>query len=126
MVRDETDNILDDLLSRWHQWAKGFKVCPEPGADPMFRGVKSGRSWDSTAEIIEDELSSSTMEAIDFQVSEMAEPGRTAIYVNARNCYTGRSVWLSPRLPQDPAIRAVILLEARTELIRRLLRAGVM
>lgn len=126
MMRDETDAILDDLLARFHHWMDGFRVCPTPGADPMFRGVKSGRHWDTTDQIVDDEVNSGQMEAMEFEVGEMQEPHRTAIYVNARNCYTGRSVWLSPRLPQDPAIRAVILLEARTELIRRLLRAGVM
>lgn len=125
MVRDETDAILDDLLSRWHAWCRSYA----PGtrsADPMFRHALRARGEQTLEAIAEDTWLDGAMKAIDFQVSEMAEPGRTAIYVNARNCYTGRSVWLSPRLPQDPATRAVILLEARTELIRRLLRAGVM
>lgn len=133
MVRDESDAILDDLLSRFHAWMRGYRVCPEPGADPAFRNAKSGRGWDSTQEILDGDLRATQMKAIEFCVSGdrlghggMQEPHRTAIYVNARNCYTGRAVWLSPRLPQDPEVRALIVLEARTELMRRLLKVGVM
>jgi len=125
-MRDETDNILDDLLSRWHQWARGFQICPAQGADPMFRNVKSGRGWDSTQEIIEDELSASTMEAIDFEVGEMPEPHRSGIYAHARNLASRHAVWTSPRLPTDPMERAILILEARTALLKRLFRAGVM
>jgi hypothetical protein len=127
MMRNESDMILDDLLSRWHSWARGFQVCPEPGADPMFRNVKSGRrNWDSLDDIIESDLTSATMEAVDFEVGEMPEPGRSAIYANARNLASRHVVWSSPRLPSDPAERAILILEARTVLMRRLLRAGIM
>jgi hypothetical protein len=126
MMRDATDAILDDLLARWHRWQTGFQVVPQPGADPMFRNVKSGRTWDSTADIIEDEIDASTMEAIDFQVGEMPEPKRSAIYANARNLVARAAVWSSPRLPTDPMERAILVLEARNALMQRLLRAGVM
>jgi hypothetical protein len=126
MMRDDSDAILDDLLSRWHSWAKGFKVCPEPGADPMFRNVKSGRGWDTVGEIIEDELSASTMQAIDFEVGETPEPHRSALYAHARNLASHHAVWSSPRLPKDPAERALLVLEARTMLMRRMFRAGIM
>lgn len=126
MVRDETDAILDDLLARYHVWARGFRLCPSPGADPMFRNVKSGRGWDSTQDIIEDEISNSTMESLDFEIGEMPEPKRSAIYANARNLASRHAVWTSPRLPTDPAERALLVLEARTTLMRRLFAAGVM
>lgn len=126
MMRNDSDVILDDLLSRWHDWARGFQVCPQPGADPMFRNAKSGRGWDSTQEIIESEIDSSTMEAVDFEAGEMPEPHRSAIYAHARNLSCKHAVWRSPRLPEDPQERAIIVLEARTMLMKRLLRAGVM
>lgn len=126
MMRDETDAILSDLLERWHRWMQGFQLCPQPGADPMFRNAKSGRGWDSTQDIIDGELSDSTMTAIDFEVGEMAEPGRSAIYAHARNLASKAAVWRSPRLPQDPQERAILVLEARNTLMRRLLRAGIM
>lgn len=126
MMRNDSDVILDDLLSRWHSWARGFQVCPEPGADPMFRNAKSSRGWDSIDDIVETELNSDTMEAIEFEVNEMADPHRSAIHVNARNLACGHLVWSNPRLPRDPAERALVIFEARILLTKRLLRAGIM
>lgn len=130
-MMNESHAILDDLLSRWHSWARAYIPIPTCGADPMFRNVKISKTWDSTSDAFDDELNNRLMEAIDFQVSEMpdeppARAYRSAIYVLARNLSTGRSVWLSPRLPKDQMERAVIVLEARNILTRRLLSAGVM
>jgi len=75
---------------------------------------------------MEDEAERIKMEAMDFHVYEMEDPYRSAILILARNCYTGRSVWLSPRLPKDPLDRAQIVGQARTMLTRRLMAAGVM
>lgn len=130
MMHNDSGAILDDILSRWHSWARGFKVVPTCGADPMFRNAKSGKSWDSTEDIVDDEIEGKTMEAVDFHVGEMPDdPGRgalrSAIYVHARNCYTGRSVWLHPRLPKDPIERGEVLRRAKSDLLGRLSRAGV-
>ncbi len=132
MMHNDSGAILDDILSRWHSWARGFKVVPTCGADPMFRNAKSGKSWDSTEDIVDDEIEGKTMEAVDFHVSEMPDDPtsqvgalRSAIYAHARNCYTGRSVWLHPRLPKDVAKRIEVLQRAKAELIGRLTRAGV-
>ena len=126
MLMTEANQILDDLLSRWHAWGKSYRANQQAPRDPVFRNAKSGRGWDSTDEIIEDELMGSTMEAIDFHVSEMKDPHRTAVYMLARNLYTGRSVWLSKRLPEDPLERGIIVAEARNQITRRLMAAGVM
>ena len=123
---NDSAHILEDLLSRWHAWGKSYKANQQAPSDPMFRNAKTGRGWDSIDEIIEDDLMGSTLEAIDFHVSEMQDPHRTAIYFLARNLYTGRSVWLSKRLPEDPLERGVIVAEARNQLTRRLMAAGVM
>jgi len=126
MMFNDSAHILEDLLSRWHAWGKSYKANQQAPSDPMFRNAKTGRGWDSIDEIIEDDLMGSTLEAIDFHVSEMQDPHRTAIYFLARNLYTGRSVWLSKRLPEDPLERGVIVAEARNQLTRRLMAAGVM
>lgn len=127
MMHNDSSRILDDILSRWHSWAKGYVPIPVCGADPMFRNAKSsGRHWDSTSEVIEDEIQGKILEAVDFQVSEMQDPHRTAIHFLARNLATGRSVWLSKRLPEDPLERATIVADARNQLTRRLMQAGVM
>lgn len=125
-MMNDSASILDDLLARYHAWAKAYSPVPTRGADPMFRNVKSGKSWDSTSDVIEDELNGKTMEAVDFHIGEISDPHRAALYILARNCYTGRNVWLSPRLPADPMERGVVIMEARTRLTRRLMAAGVM
>lgn len=125
-MHNDSKAILDDILSRWHHHCKTYQVVRQSGADPMFRNAKSPNHWDSTADIADDSGNSAQMKAVDFAVSEMQDPHRAAIYVNARNCYTGRSVWLSPRLPTDPAARALVIGEARSMLMRRLIAAGVM
>jgi hypothetical protein len=126
MMRDETDAILDDLLSRWHSWCKGASYINPISADPMFRNAKSGRAWETQYEIAENQLNADTMEAIDFEVGEIAEPHRSAIYANARNLASRHAVWTSPRLPTDPKARALVVLEARILITKRLLRAGIM
>lgn len=131
-MHNDSAAILDDLLARFHAWSKSYSPVPVCGADPMFRNAKASRGFDSVDEIIEDELSASTMRAIEFHISELPDdqasgrPYRSAIYCIARNCYTGRNVWLSPRLPRDLAARVVVVQEARNLLTRRLMAAGVM
>lgn len=125
-MRDDSRAILDDLLARWHHYCKYFSPVPVSGADPMFRNAVSSKGWDNTSDIAEDAVNGAQMKAIDFHVSEMADPHRAAIHVLARNCYTGRSVWISPRLPADALERGVIVLEARNQLTRRLMAAGVL
>jgi hypothetical protein len=122
---------LNDLLVRWHRWQKGYTPVPTCSADPMFRNVKSSKNWDSTSQVIQDELNGSTMETIEAQVSELPDvdklqPYRSAIYAIARNLHVGASVWSSPRLPADPLERGIVVMEARNMLMRRLIAAGVM
>jgi len=125
-MMNDSNAILDDLLSRWHSHCRSYRANQQAPSDPVFRNTKSGRGWDSTDEIIEDEIHGSMMEAIDFQVSEMKDPYRAAIYALARNLSTGRSVWLSPRLPVDPLERATVVAEARNQITKRLMAVGVM
>lgn len=132
MMRDLTQrDRLDGLLREWHQWQIGYSPIPTCGADPMFRNAKSGKGWDSTDQVIDDELHGSTMEAIDCQVQELPDvpllrPYRSAIYAIARNLHVNANVWMSPRLPKDLDERAVVILEARNMLVRRLMAVGVM
>ena len=71
MMHNDSSAILDDLLSRWHSWARSYSPVPTCGADPMFRNAKSAKGWDTTDQVVEDELNDKTMKAIDFQVGEM-------------------------------------------------------
>lgn len=120
-----TATVLNEILAEWHQWATKYSPLPKTRNSAMFADVKTGRGWDLNGETVESELHSQTMTAVDFQAGEMAEPHRTAIHVNARNCATGRNVWNSPRLPCDLAQRTKIVCEARAMLSVRLTKIGV-
>lgn len=124
-MKDDTDAILDDLLSRWHGYCRGFQIGAHT-ACPMFRGALRGKGEQTLEAIAEDSHWSGVFKAMDFHVGDMEDPYRAAIYIAARNCYTGRSVWMSPRLPKDAMERAAIVSVARSQLISRLMQAGVM
>lgn len=117
--------ILDDLLQSWHRWAQG-----EQHADG-FASTSAGlsdwrcsRQWDDTNGALDGELDKSTMKTVDFQVSQMADPYRAAIHMNAKNLAAGRDVFRSPRVPAGIE-GANILKTARATLTIRLVNAGV-
>jgi hypothetical protein len=131
-MRDLTQkDLLDSLLKDWHAWQTGYSPVPTCRADPMFRNAKSSKGWDSTSDVIQDELHGSTMETIEFQVSQLPDepkvkPYRSAIYAIARNLHVGANVWNSPRLPADQLERGIVIMEARNLLTKRLIQAGVL
>lgn len=133
MLMTEANHILDDLLARWHHRCDTYRIGQVRGADPVFKNVISSRTWDSSDDLHEDAFMKRAMKAMDFAIlgdkhaqGGIQDPHKAALLILARNCYTGRNVWLSPRLPKDPIERGTIILEARNELTRRLMAAGVM
>lgn len=125
-MTDDTRQIFDDLLIRWHHWSRGFRAIPDLTTTPMFRQARSGRQYDTQYELAERALDDDAMEAVDFHVNELCAAHRTAIQIDARNLATGRSVWRSARLPDDQEERAVLVGQARAELMARLLNAGIL
>ncbi len=124
-MKNEIESLLNDLLAQWHRWASGYRHCAGVGTSPMFRDARTSRGWDSVSDIVDSEIDGGTMEAVNFHVNELSPAHRTALQLQARNLYTGASVWSSPRLPQDPQARAMLLGDARSLLLKRLLAAGV-
>ena len=118
--------LLKDILSRWHAWASGYKVNAGRTACAMFANAKTPKHWQTLDEINDEQIDTKSMRAVDFQVSEMTEPFRSAIYEEARNCWTGHQVWRSPRLPIDDTARTLVLAEARAQISKRLINAGVL
>ncbi len=125
MMRSENDHLVNDLLASWHRWASGWSGVASHGACAMFTSVRSSRQWDSEKDVVDGTLHNQTMKAIEFNVGELSPVHRTAIQIHARNLATGASVWKSPRLPENPEELAVVLLEAKNALVRRLLAAGM-
>lgn len=125
-MKNETNQLLDSILADWHNWSRGYQHVGGINSSPIFRSAKSSRGWDSTSDICAQEVDSATMEAVDFNVSEMEPIPRTAIGIHARNLATGYAVWSSARLPTDPVQRTEILIAAKVDLIQRLTVAGVL
>lgn len=127
-MTDDSDAILDDMLSRWHTWQKGD--CGVRGFNRKALLIGDTRAmrvqYESQLERQDDEHDALRCRQVDFQVRGMEEPYRAAIYCDARNLCTGFAVWSSPRLPQNPQERAIVVKAARGFLTVRLRSAGVM
>lgn len=119
------DARLDDLLIRWHRYTAGYSLHKKPGCSPVFRDAKT---WSRSArdEEQESQAERAVMRVLDEQIDSVPQPWRTALAVQARNLATGFDVWTSPRLPASKAEREVLLLEARTRLLRILVAAGTL
>jgi len=124
-MKDESNEILNDLLAQWHRWANGYQHVGGVNSSPMFRECTSNsRQWASLDEIAEEDKSQ--LAYIDSVIMGFCDVYRTILQIHARNLSTGRSVWISARLPQDPASRAAILADARAALCIKLRVDGVL
>jgi hypothetical protein len=124
---------LDGLLEDWHRWSAGYSGLPTAGACAMFKDAKSPKHWDSTADIDDDIISKTTMDALDFAIlgdkrgqGGMQEPHRTAVTFYARNLCAKVSVWHSPRLPACQIERVKVTNEALDRLSHQLKKVGVL
>lgn len=133
LMKTSPNAILDDLLSRWHHHCERYKFTRGVKAGPMFRAALRAKGGQTLDAITEDQAESAEMKSMDYIIlgdrlgqGGMQDPHLSAILICARNCYTGKNVWLSPRLPTEPMERAAVLEQARSMLMRRLMHAGVM
>ncbi len=125
-MHNDSAEILNDILSRFHHYMDAFRPTRGNGVNPMFRDTPRPRGGQTVDALLEDDAERGQMQAVEFAVGNMADPYRTAIYMLARNCYTGRNVWISNRLPSDALERAQIVGKARTILTEKLMQAGAM
>jgi len=125
-MMNDSYEILNSLMCDWHRWAMGYQHVGGINTSPMFREVKNGRQWDTIDEIIDGDIENSRMEAIDHIIMGLCDVFRTSLQIQARNLYTGRSVWSSARLPQDMGERQQILADARMALSAKLRDAGIL
>ena len=127
LLQLETET-LDDLLSRWHWWAKGTKVGRGHADHSTVTGdnYRPSRQRDDENGKLDDDLDARTCRTVDGCVRTLEDPYRTAIYMDARNICTGVAVWNSPRLPENRDERAAVLKAARGYLTIKLKAAGVM
>jgi hypothetical protein len=121
------DAALDGLLILWHAWASTEHVGQGyPSEAPGCKLYRVSRQYDYDNGAMDGEVDATMGAAVDALVNQMKEPYRTAIHINARNLKTGVSVWSSGRLPIDPQERATILMDARTQITKKLQSAGLL
>lgn len=126
MMRNDIDAILDDLLVSHHKWSRriGFGKG-YPGQSASCKDARASRQYDDGNGALDASIDDSRMEAFDAVLYRVPQPHLTALQFHAMNLATGRSVWSSPRLPQDPEERHVLLLEARNKITKELALDGV-
>lgn len=117
---------LSQILSDWHQWQIGYSHGKGyRGTAPGMEQYRPSCQYDDENGALDAKLHAATMKTVDFQISEMVDPFRTAIYLTARNIAVKHQVFRSPRLPDDQLACLKIISEARDILMGRLEKAGV-
>lgn len=123
----EPDDILDDILCRWHRWASAAKIVRGFAPRALVVGeFRISRQYDDQNGALDDDLENRLMRSVEFCVSGMVNPWQAAVHVNARALALGYEVFNSPRLPADRQARMMVISEARGILRRRLTDAGVL
>ena len=123
----EINDRLNDLLARWHAHCNAYSAGKGyPSANAACRQAQTTSVWDAWSGAQDDAASRRIMEEFDAAMWDVPQPYLTALQLQARNLYTGKQVWQSPRLPADPMERGVLLMEGRNLLMRGLAKRGVM
>ena len=123
MLRDPQiiQHAIDDALRLWHLWAaSGKPVEGYPTECPSCQMSRAARRQDSQYDDAESSHAANLAQLIDNVISQIADPHRTALALNARNIACGWNLWASARLPDDRIEREAIVSEARAMFIRRM------
>lgn len=124
-VQIERQEALDDILSRWHWWRSTYTTeRGVTGGGNATSGYITSRQYDDANGGLDFALENATMRQVDFEISSIGDPWRSAICALARSLCTGAAVFHSPRIP--PAERARVMREAREKLTGRLVAAGLL
>ena len=125
-MHNDSAEILDDILSRWHSWQCGYRASRGFSPKSLVTGdYRTSRQYDDVNGALDIDIDAAIMRQVDFEIGEMADPHRTAIYCLARALALGLAVFTSPRLPDDRAELEHIVRNARGILTARLVASGV-
>ena len=120
------EESLDDLLRRWHLSSVRADVgLGYPAENVSCRPFKTSTQYDAENGSLDARIDAILLTGVGHCIERMVDPWRTAIYINARNLAIGLSVWTSARLPSDDMARAIVVAEARTQLLRLLQSDGL-
>lgn len=123
-LRRERDEAVDDLLSRFHWWQGRARVGRGFNRRSLVVGeYTASRQYDDENGALDDELEDQTMRQVEFEVSQLGDPWRSAIHAIAKSLCTGAAVFHSPRIAA--ADHARVSAEAREQLLRRFVAAGL-
>ena len=122
---DDTQELISDLLSRWHNWRSNQASGGYPTVNAACRLYRCSKQHDDINGALDTDLEHRQMEAVDLCIDRIAQPYNTALQINARNLCTGVSVWQSARLPADRVAAAELLVQARALLLIEFVKAGV-
>lgn len=122
-------DALDDLLSRLHNQFMGRAATVSRGYasfSPAAGRYLVSRQYDDDNGALYDDEEAERLDLVEHAILQIPEPGRSALFAQARALCLGTTAFSSPRLPADPQQRARILLEAREQLAQALLEAGIL
>lgn len=126
-MQSDIDTVLNDLLASWHKWCSRYQFGKGyPSSDVACRQSKTSRQYDDQNGALDADVDQTIMEAFDAAMERVEQPWRTALSIQARNMATGAAVWSSPRLPQDPIERSILIMEARNKLMKVLALDGIL
>jgi hypothetical protein len=118
---------LEAVLCRWHQWQQSHRFGRGYNSRSLVCGeYRASRQYDDANGALDDGIENAIMKTVDFQVSEMRDPHRAAVYCLAQALTIGVSVFTSPRLPIDKSERDAVVVQARRIITARLISAGVL
>ena len=124
------DNRLDDLLAMSHQYRAGYSVGRGySGRDSTCRDFQTPTHFDWKNGALDGHNDEVIAKAIADAVDTIPNAPRrwnTALAFEARNLASRAAVWSSPVLPTNRDELEVLVLEARTMLLDRLRRDGVL
>lgn len=130
ITKTAIDNRLDDLLVMWHRYRAGYSVGRGfSGRDATCRDFQTPTHWDWRNGALDGRVDAVIAKGVSDAVDTIPNAPRrwnTALAFEARNLASRAAVWSSPVLPKDKEELAVLVLEARTMLLDRLRRAGVL
>lgn len=125
-MKDDSQDLLSDLLSRWHRWiitnppALGF-----PKRNAACSLYRASRQMDDANGALDSDAESAIMEAVDRAIDRLQQPYHTAVCFHARNLATGVTVWRSPRLPENDIELAKLVVASLAKLLLEFERDGV-
>lgn len=123
-LADYDFDALDDLLYDWFLWEGGFNLVRGfSSEDKSFSKATSSRQYESTTDILEQQVTDYQMPLVAACIDELDGDARLAIRIEQRN-RMGPVVWHNPRAPTKDA-QARAYQAARTALSPILIRKGV-